>query len=507
MMRGLTIASTALLVCSSIAFAQNDTTESCLTAGENDSFSDSCIAKDDLLGSLDLSSPANPLFTLIGATPEKTIKPKPGESFALSYLPDAIDAFGQENTSIGIEINPGNLMMPEFISPQDLNPSSAEVGVSRTAPFGNSLERAAFLSQFTLSAAYLDKQGDIPSTQYGAGVSYIYDSRLPLFNNKRFRNCINAQGKTLVNAADGPLQFRSKLTPALTDAGIPDSASTEIVNAIEDELQAVQSGKSKRIPNFRDALKQIDITVTTTKDDGTVAQSQRKLTEEELSKLSSSLDNEFLTFDSKQLELFNDLVTGCGELVSRWNRPVYGGGLAIYRTEFDNQAADVVGMPTQPMDDETGWGIWASASFASPFGEEKKEVGAYSEKVSNGQFVISARYNDGLIRDRKVGDETITESVDGWSLGGRYVHQLAASQDQKTVNARAFRAFVEAAYSQEEFGDIDDEFYQLGIGAEFQLRKDLFFQFIIGDTFNSDIDRSTYLTGEFKWSFSSLAAQ
>ncbi len=506
-MKTLLTTATAILICAPAAIAQEESSEACWIGGDGSTLTDDCgISKDDLLGSLDLAAPANPLFTLMGATPEKVIKPKPGESFMFSYLPDAVDAFGQENTSIGIEINPGNLMMPEYLSPQALRSDANGESVSRIAPFGNSQQRAAFLSQFTLSAAYIEKNGDTDSSQYGLGLSYVYDGKSAIYNGRDFRDCVKESDPVYVEILDNAVPFGNKVRSILAKTDIPAIAYQEVVQAADNEYIDAQS--ASRFPDFKTAFEKTQITIPSVGPNGAVQSSQRALTAEEISEILSHLGPIVPAYTKEQLDLINTAMQECGELVTRWNRPVYGGGVSFYHTDIDQPNETMLGTQTDVPEDESGWGIWASASLPSPFGTETKTVvNGYSEEVSNGQFVISARYNDGLIRDRKVGDETITESVDGWSLGGRYVHQLAASQDQKTVNARAFRAFVEAAYSQEEFGDIDDEFYQLGIGAEFQLRKDLFFQFIIGDTFNSDIDRSTYLTGEFKWSFSSLSAQ
>ena len=505
-MKTLLTTATAILTCAPMMLAQETTPDACLLSGEGEASAEKCLTKDELLGSLDLTAPANPLFTLMGATPEKTIKPKPGESFMFSYLPDAIDAFGQENTSIGIEINPGNLIMPEYISPQDLNPQSNEFGVSRTAPFGNSLERAAFLSQFTLSAAYIEKSGDVGSTQYGFGLAYNFDGKSPFFNNSDFRACVDENGDKLRAASNSVDEFLSKVRSEFADFQTLGSLGYgEILTVVNEEVR--DSEQEKRFPNFQKVLKSVEITEAYVDANDETKLRKRTLTQEEVSGLVSVMEELTPTYSRTQLDEFNTVVKDCGELVTRWNRPVYGGGVSVYHSDIDQPAETMMGEQMDVPDDESGWGIWASASFASPFGKKTKSVGNYSTNVSNGQFLVSARYNEGLIRERKVDDETVTESVDGWSIGGRYVHQLAASKDQKVVNARAVRAFVEGAFAKEEFDSIVDEYYQLGIGAEFQLRKDLFFQFVIGDTFNSDIDRSTYLTGEFKWSFSSLAAQ
>ncbi len=204
----------------------------------------------------------------------------------------------------------------------------------------------------------------------------------------------------------------------------------------------------------------------------------------------------YLAFD----RLSRNLVDRCTQEVRPWNRNVYGAGAAIYHTTTSLLPAAAPGMMAMvrmadDLGDVTGFGAWASAAVKSPL------------TPKTGQFTFHGRYTDNLVRERGTGDEKIVERVDGWSAAARYTHQFSASKDQKRRNARAVRGFIEAAYTEEEFGNITDEFWQAGIGAEIQVRKDMFFQFVVGDTFGSEIDRSTYLSGQFKWSFSKLPAQ
>src|SRR5689334_1406025 len=87
--------------------------------------SDSCVTAGDLLGKLDLAVPENALFALMGATPETVIRPKMGDKFATSILPQIVDALGNEQYALALEVNPGLLMMPKEFSAEDLTVSGA----------------------------------------------------------------------------------------------------------------------------------------------------------------------------------------------------------------------------------------------------------------------------------------------------------------------------------------------------------------------------------------------
>lgn len=372
-----------------------------------------CIDHQDFFGSLDLVAPENALFSLMGATPENVIKPKVGEKFSMSLLPQAVDALGNEQFSIGIEVNPGMLMMPdqytlsEFIGKGTKNTESRE-RVER-------INDAKRWSKFTLNAMASRTTGGQEISKYGYGVNYVHDTGSPLNAQKKYANCIDN-----------------------------DDITTQLNALIVKAAREVDPVKKQQY----------------------LAEAER-----------------FKTMK------FEPVRSHCQNEAEPWNRDVYSAGLAIYHSN--------VGAPNEmavdPLDQskDTGYGIWTSIV---------KKVG------TSGQLTGSVRYTDDLVRERKDGEESISESVDGWQVGGRYTHHLLG-ENAKGKSDRAIRGFLEVGYTEEEFGLIDDSFTQVGFGIEAQIQDNLFFQATIGDTFGSEIDRSTYLSGQFKWAFSKAAAK
>ena len=79
-----------------------------------------CLSKDDITEKLDLTAPANPLFTLMGSSPETVIKPTPGEKLTVSFLPELVDAFGNEQTGFAVEIRPSLFFLPKRFTISEL---------------------------------------------------------------------------------------------------------------------------------------------------------------------------------------------------------------------------------------------------------------------------------------------------------------------------------------------------------------------------------------------------
>ncbi len=173
-----------------------------------------------------------------------------------------------------------------------------------------------------------------------------------------------------------------------------------------------------------------------------------------------------------------------------WNRTVYGAGLAIYHSDVEaGDPADLMAPDADLPSDQTGYGAWASVALNAG---------------DNNQLTFSARYNDDLVRERMVMEDAMTENVDGWRVGTRFTRSFSEADKAK---GGLIRGFIEASYSEEDFGIINDSFTQAGVGVELQLQDNLYFQATIGDTFGSEIDRDTYLSGQFKWSFSKATAK
>lgn len=137
-----------------------------------------CLKEVDLLGQLELETPENALFTLMGATPDTMLRPKVGDKLAISFLPDIANALGSEQYSIGVNVNPGLWIMPDYYSPVDFKATSSDWkgGSDRVEQFKN----AAYWSRFNISFASAQTTGDGALKKHGLGVSYKYDAGSPL---------------------------------------------------------------------------------------------------------------------------------------------------------------------------------------------------------------------------------------------------------------------------------------------------------------------------------------
>lgn len=469
--------------------------ENCLLSGINNTVGKNCISKSNLLGSLDLAAPNNSLFTLMGSTPETVITPKMGDSASFSYLPDAIDAFGKRNTSLAFEINPGLLMMQEYIAPEDLGLNTHSSETAKSGIFGSGLASPKNLSRFTVSLAYQQRDDDIRSSQLGLGINFTHDDRTPFLSASDQRRCVSQNASSQILGLDELNQFGRIVRSILGEYNdIPPSEYGTLTQAV---LPAVR-GKNKTRLDFSSALKSIKFNAPNSK-------GETSLDETTISALVPRFENALSAVSFKNAAEANKAIAECASFVTRWNRDVFGIGAAVLHTDLDESAATQNNIS---QNEETGFGIWASAAIEAPFGKKTTSLASgYQATSSDGQLIFSARYNNNLLRQRSIDDETMSEFVDLWSVGGRYIHQISASNDQSKQSSRAVRAFIEAAYTEEKFNNTTDEFWQAGIGAEFQIRKDLFFQFVIGDTFGSEIDRSTYLSGQFKWSFSKVGTE
>ena len=450
----LVLALTANMIAYSSAIAQDESR--CLSSSLDEN---ACLKKSDLLGSLELTTPSSPLFTLSGSTPENVIVPKPGDNLLITFLPQAINSLNQENTAIGFEINPGLLIMPEYLAVKELES-------------GGELALAKFLSQFNFTGSLEKVSSDTENyTRYGFGGSYIYDTKSAFINNKDYRGCISGFEDSSIIAADEALELFTGIQNILEVNDV--APRTSLIEKLEvQKLTRVEihnllreaGMKSEKIP-------------------GAILGIQ-------------SLRN--LHLDSVASEKFYSGIKECGEIYSKWNRDIYGFGFAYYNTDINlTPAVTETDTPDSTLEgvdnlEDDGFGFWASAAFeANLFGE--------------GQLIFSGRLLESQIRERTTNDnQTVTENVDVVGAGARYTHQFSSSKVRET---KAVRGFIEAGYYEEDFSEINDNYFQAGIGAEFQLNKDLFFQAVVGDTFGSEIERSTYLSGQIKWSFSTTGAE
>ena len=415
-----------------------------LTPSQKDN-DDVCLTSSSLLGALDLTTPESALFTLMGSTPDNVLKPKLGDKISWSFLPQAINALDGEEFALGFEINPGLLMLPESYSIANLRGRKSNIpGFEKNEEAAISqLKWVRLLSQFTLSGAASKSTGDVDMTRYGFGINFAHDTGSPMFGKGKYAECVMPSDWVEYR---NQFALRREAEERKFKARVPAPSSAELADFITNKVDKI--------------VRESD---------------WHKLAEKGLNKPKS--------------------IDKCVEEEAPWNRTVFGAGAALYHS--DVEVGDAVVMAMADMDmaaeemvgDQTGYGIWASAAIKTD---------------DQGQLTVSARFNDDLVRERTVMEEAMTESVDGWRFGARYTRGFSESDNAK---GGAIKGFIEAAYAEEDFGIINDSFTQAGVGVEIQLQDNLFFQATIGDTFGSEIDRSTYLSGQFKWSFSKAAAK
>lgn len=464
----------------------DDTESSCLRSGSNNK----CIAKADLLGHLDLAAPTNPLFTLMGTTPENVITPKTGDELMLSFLPSAVDAFGGESFAIALELNPGLMMLPKQIAMSDLGFFEGE------PTYAENLKLARILSRVNLSMVANRKTGDLDATQYGAGVSYNYDTKNPMINNAEYRSCVSVDETKLLQISAKAAQHLQRLDRELVDIGIASGEELEAkrrtIKQKLAELKELKHSSIETVLQNEGVTFSDDNSVTILLNDG----SEKTLPLEDGKKSDDILDaiDSALKTILEQRDQLHDRVTNCAEEVSKWNRDVFAAGLAVYRTD-ETRLLDPNGDNDNGDGDATGFGVWLSLAFETSFAD------------TEGQLIVSARYNENLVQSRADDSGVNVAHVDLWSMGGRYIQQLSSESQSKKFRMGDVRGFVEVAYFDEDSRSTDDSYWQAGLGAEIHLRDDLYFQFVFGDTFNSELDRSSYLSGQFKWSLSKVPAQ
>lgn len=363
---------------------------------------------------------------------------------------------------MALELNPGLLSLPETINSlhllseekirerlDDPELSQRVIGSSEY----RQTRRAALLSTLNFSV-YASRAGEDTSiSQYGVGASFIWDTKSPFLNSVELEDCI-----------EGPSTRIRRLEQERIE---------QITQLLRRELGQEPTAQE------RDALTNgLIVGGSFVVDQGQIATVLRDVG------LDEALAADILTINRRFNEgasQADESVSGCLSRVTRWNRDVYGVGVAGYigTDEDDNSST-------------SGIGLWFS--LARQLGDDA-------------QLIVSGRWIDDLLDAREVDGETVSETVDILSAGARLTYELASSADQSAPSARATRGFIEAGYFEKDFADIEDKYWQLGVGGEFQLRKDLFVQFVVGETIGSELDRSEYLSSQLKWSFAKTSAR
>jgi len=452
-------------------YAQGNREErKCLAASEENNRQLQCISIEQLSGALDLTAPTNTLYTLIGATPETIITPKSGDEFAFSFLPQAVDAFGNDQFAIGLELNPGLMRLPERVEISDVFSNSISENGRRFA-------RARQLSRFSFTSAVSRTPSTGNGTQFGLGLSFTHDSKSALNNGEEFFECVDESKKSIDRTG---LEFQNAITlirKALNGTKIDNQEKNNIITAI-------LTGDKGLTEN------QIRIML-----------SQRGIVEDVITGIIPELVTANGSINAATIKAFGKIHSNCIQRVSRWNRSALSLGFAGYYTDVESVSGDADSTDETMVKTSAGstGGAGGWFSYAFPFGKAES---------SDSQIILHARSTQNLLRAVSSGDGEIIEEIDLTSVGLRYTRQFSATLNQMDANARATRGFLEVSFSREDSSvSGDDDFLQFGIGAEFKIRRGIFFQFVFGDTVGSNVDRAPNLSGQFKWSISDSSVE
>ena len=425
------------IVLASTAIAQESNEQNDVIFG-----SDQIPTESELLGLLELGPPTLPLFTLMGVSAEGVISPQTSAEIGAAIVPQAINAFGQEATQIGLSINPGLLLLDDEVSANDL---------VRETRFGTPRQ----LSRLSFSVAYSRDVGEQAKTQAGLGLSYTYDAKSPIQAYPEYSECVDRATRGDLEILDSARTGRNdEITTLIRPLGLPFDKEIELIGQIGSVLNGPQAQQEKELRRI-------------------AAENELAVNEDRFVSELLEVASRFQAAAGQRERNVTAAVRACVAEATAWNRPLYAFGIAGYQTDFPEA------------DDRDGYTAWFS--LANPLGE-------------NGQAILSARYYEGLAREVTSDGMMIADYVDGWTVGARYTHQISAEIIGNLDIGRATRGFVEAAYTEESFGELDDEYWQGAIGAEVRLDKGTYAQFIVGRSWGSEIDREDFISAQLKWS-------
>ncbi|MBT9385959.1 hypothetical protein KM176_18960 [Pseudooceanicola sp. CBS1P-1] len=413
---------------------------------------DTCLTADQLSSALDYGAPTSPLFTLMNTTPESVVDPRASEKWSV-VLPAASALARDEAVSLGVSVNPGLLLLGDGISRREILD-----GQDRPTT-------AAWLSNLSLQAAYIRGDADPVERQFGLGLSWTYDANAPINAYRRFEDCIRDAGvpqaaqtsSSWIPEAEGIL---FTLLPAEGWDG--DGPNNDRLSKMSGVVKNQIAGK--KVTNPGAVAKAL---IEAAGGEQIVSQSDALAGVAKLVQIPGILDESF------------DIVSvqnTCLDKVLRWNRKIFSLGLAQYWSTLD-------GAP-----DRQGSGAWISYAF--PLGEEA-------------QGTVSGFWTDGLVRDSLLPDaaDGTIDIVDSWGISGRYTHRIG-----KSGGAKITRGYLEAAYVSESFGTTEDDFYQLGLGAELAVQENVYMQIGYVDTLGSSLkDRGAEVNLGLNIAFSSAS--
>lgn len=414
------------------------------------------LETNDFLGKLDLSLPESTLFSLMGGSTDGVIRPRSNERLSVHLLPVAGDILSGDGFAFGIEFNVGMRMLPTSYTAGELAGKANELDPESAARVAQ-IDAARKLARLSVSLAASRATTGAEIESYGLGLAYNYDSAEPLESQGRFEKC--------VVEAYGPAK------------------ELESTSVARRERQIVSEGIWERefLESWREEHGEDATGPTPTELDNA---------------LKAYLDN---NEDVQKLRKQGaEVAAKCKNVVNRWNRLIAGGGIAAYHakamadmTPANTAEGDQPDMSAILLGDETeATALAAWVGVSAPFGRD-------------GQVTASLKHTDNGLRQRTVDEGVITERWDGSSAGLRYTHGFT---DNKLTDG-SLRGFVEFAYTEEQFGEIDDKFSQAGVGVELQVTDGVYLQAIVGDTFDSEIDRNNYFSGQLKWGLTGGPAQ
>ncbi|MBB95836.1 MAG: hypothetical protein CML68_14745 [Rhodobacteraceae bacterium] len=412
------------------------------------------ITEEQLEGLLDLGTPSSPLFTLLGGSPESVFTPKTSRELSFALLPQAINAFGENQMSIGVEYNPGLAQLSkkgDYINLADYQDAAGQ--------------QTLFLSRFTLSAAAIRTAGDDAVGQYGLGLTYNWDAKSLLNNYRAYGACIDQAKEALPDHITGSNELSTAINKVIADSGIFPTDPT--APGFEEQLEKVAAVKTAlrnaiqaTIPFDRDKVAGI------LRDNGAVGDVTPYV--DRLEKVHASVSSKY----GDASGVVKQIADQCNLTYTAWNREVFSVGLAAYYSDVANG------------DDTFGAGVWAS--YAHPLGPKAQVIG-------------SVRWADNLMDPENKGPAGTIEPADMWGAGLRLMYQFSGPDTPSPDYSKVTRGFVEAGYFDETIGDVSDDYWQAAIGAEIGLGNGTFLQFLVGNTFGSDRDRGSYLSAQFKW--------
>lgn len=415
------------------------------TVGE---VSQTCLSDADFESRLDLTVPSNALFTLMGAAPDNVIRPVPGEKITASFLPDLADALGNKEAGFAVEVRPALFITPDRYTYGELQ-GQVQQALSGSADRVAKLGRAKRWAPFNATIAVSRGEEGVQPERAGLGVNYTYDSADPMFSSE-YGNCLADRAK--------PLDVQAQRQALETvDLAARQAAEKAAEQATQQSAGQPPEQIAQRAAQAADrAAAEIN------------ADSAR---------LQAALDKAYEALKGK----IDGIVDACARESSPWNRNMLAAGIAAYRSSPTDDTVEA----------ESGFGLWFSKSF---------KLG------DSGQLIVHGRHTDDALQEAQIAGVKALHPTDNTSIGMRYTRSVTGDGPTESLSSDIVRGIVEIGSIREKIeGQPTDDYWQVALGAEFRLQRNLYFQVLFGDAKGSIQDRDEFFNGQIKWSFSSAA--